>query len=684
MVGRTKIIGDAYVKAPTVPKNEEERRAALHSYRVLDSEPETGFDDLTALAARMLGVPIVLVSLIDETRQWFKSKYGLDVPETPREFSFCGHVVADGRALIVENALTDERFHDNPFVMGEPFISSYAGVPLVSPAGYILGTLCAIDHRARVFSAMQIDTLEILARQVCTQLELRRQLLEAKQRTTEPTNALAELAATEAKLKAKRGTTTSVVATVERDGMIVYANAALERFLGYEPSALVGQAVKTLVAAPHRADLIEEWLVRSNEKSSFGTVTDYETVAQRKDGSNVPIEVTVRELKLGERRMFTGFVRDITEVKRTAKLNAEFMELVNREVRGPMASIRASLDMLATERIGDLSAKAADVVDIARTNSERLTRRFKAMLAVERTMSRPAKFKQNPTSLRSLVGGAVEANRSLACERDVSCRWDTNAADAQVIVDPDHMAEILEDLVSNAIITSSQGASVQVELQKKKAIARVTICDRNGSLAADLRKQLFEHIERTDTGIGLRMAKAFVERWGGKIGYDALPGGGRLLLDQPSNRICRRLNTRFDSTRIRGPHFPKRNHAHDRIGYAKSDAGDGVDQSAERGWSGGDPGRGDMQRGRYARHRNPQGFGAVACASEHVEVTQDQQKHGHREEMKVGDLEQLAAWHGFGCADGIGFGRKFDLRTIGIGSSIGNRSFTAVVGVHVA
>ncbi len=165
------------MKAPRVPENEAERLDALDSYRVMDTPPEDAFDDLTALVARILDVPISLVSLVDADRQWFKSRYGLDAPETPRDISFCGHVVAQGEILLVPDAFEDERFHDNPLVTGDPRVRFYAGVPLTTPGGHVLGTLCAIDHDAREVTAQQLDTLRILGRQVAAQLELRRQLL---------------------------------------------------------------------------------------------------------------------------------------------------------------------------------------------------------------------------------------------------------------------------------------------------------------------------------------------------------------------------------------------------------------------------------------------------------------------------------------------------------------------------
>lgn len=162
------------MQRPDVPRNEAARLAALHEYGVLDTPAEPDFDGLTALLAAVLGVPIALISIVDSDRQWFKSSYGLAATETPRELSFCGHVVAMDRPLVVDDASKDERFHDNPFVTGDPHVRFYAGMPLRSEDGYVLGTLCALDDEPRALTESQKKLLETLARQVTVLLELRR------------------------------------------------------------------------------------------------------------------------------------------------------------------------------------------------------------------------------------------------------------------------------------------------------------------------------------------------------------------------------------------------------------------------------------------------------------------------------------------------------------------------------
>jgi two-component system, NtrC family, sensor kinase len=152
---------------------EESRLAALRRYAILDSLPEQGYEDATALAAIICGTPISLVSMVDAHRQWFKSEHGLGVRQTDRAESFCAHTLETANTLIVEDALLDERFAENPLVVGDPGIRFYAGAPVVDPSGHVLGTVCVIDTKPRVLSMEQVAALEALARQVMALMELR-------------------------------------------------------------------------------------------------------------------------------------------------------------------------------------------------------------------------------------------------------------------------------------------------------------------------------------------------------------------------------------------------------------------------------------------------------------------------------------------------------------------------------
>jgi anti-sigma regulatory factor (Ser/Thr protein kinase) len=161
-----------------VVSDELGRLAALRQYRILDTDPERAFDDLTLLASRICGTPIALITLIDADRQWFKSRVGLSMTETSRSISFCSHAIEQRDLFVVPDALQDQTFRNNPSVTGDPHIRFYAGAPLITPDGHALGTLCVIDRVPRTLTADQVDALQALKRQAEMQLELRANLIE--------------------------------------------------------------------------------------------------------------------------------------------------------------------------------------------------------------------------------------------------------------------------------------------------------------------------------------------------------------------------------------------------------------------------------------------------------------------------------------------------------------------------
>jgi GAF domain-containing protein len=165
---------------PAKPANEQQRLATLRGYEILDTEPESAFDDLTLLASYVCQTPVALISLIDADRQWFKSKVGVSVSETSRDIAFCASAILQPDVFIVPDASQDERFAENPLVVSEPKIRFYAGATLATH-GHALGTLCVVDRVPRELSSEQLEALRALSRQVLAQLELRRNLKRLEQ-----------------------------------------------------------------------------------------------------------------------------------------------------------------------------------------------------------------------------------------------------------------------------------------------------------------------------------------------------------------------------------------------------------------------------------------------------------------------------------------------------------------------
>ncbi len=207
-----------------LPENEDLRLEALRRYRILDSGPESQFDDVAALAANICGAPIAMVSLVDADRQWFKAQTGLTTSEMSRDVAFCAHAILQRDLFIVPDATKDERFATNPLVTAAPNIRFYAGAPLIAPDGYALGTLCVIDHVPRNLSDQQAQALRVLSAQVVSQLEARRTKAELERLTAEGELSAESLRASEEFKSRLIACSRDCIKVLDLEGRLVFMN----------------------------------------------------------------------------------------------------------------------------------------------------------------------------------------------------------------------------------------------------------------------------------------------------------------------------------------------------------------------------------------------------------------------------------------------------------------------------
>ncbi|WP_406625644.1 putative bifunctional diguanylate cyclase/phosphodiesterase [Acidovorax sp. SDU_ACID1] len=286
-----------------IPENENARLAAVEEYHLIDTPPEQDIDRLAGLASRIFDVPIVLVSLMERDRQFFKSHIGFDLCETSREIAFCAHAIMQDEILVVLDAAKDPRFSANPLVLGAPFIRFYAGKPLVTSSGEKIGTVCLIDAKVHTeFSAEDKRNLTDIAALVMDRMELRR----------------IEHLRTVSQSRFERIAETSPDAIVCSDskGDVTFWNRSAERLFGYTSEEMVGCTSRVIVPDSWINIYIAEIeRLRNGEKLELADRT-IELSGLRKNGSEFPAEFSLSTWQEGEATSVGAIVRDVTERRR--------------------------------------------------------------------------------------------------------------------------------------------------------------------------------------------------------------------------------------------------------------------------------------------------------------------------------------------------------------------------------
>ena len=874
---------------PPRPPDEAKRLATLQALTILDTPPEERFNRIIRTAVRLFNVPIALISLVDENRQWFKACYGLEVSETPRDISFCGHAILSDDVLVIPDPRLDERFSDNPLVTGEPYIRFYAGQPLLAADGSRIGTLCIIDRRPRQMTDEDLQSLRDLAGMVESELNFtdlaklqraeekrnrfftlsldllcvagfdgyfkqlnpiwgkllgftleelqakpfiefvhpedqestvaeaqrlttgadtisfenryqckdgsykwlswnarsfpqqqiiyaiarditewkqteeelqfrdtilstqqevaidgilvvddrrnwisfnqqfidmwgiprdiirvgsseralqwvfgklanpeqflervkylyahhressyeeielidgrtferytapmwsdnryygrvwyhrditKRKQMEAELRESEEryrriveqasdvvytadhqgyfvyvnppsqrltgyseaallgmhfTDLIADtwkrrvksfymrqflkrtpkttlelpivtqsgeirwveqtvtllmdadqvtgfhsivrditkrklaeeaLRESEARIRAIVNTAAEGIITIDAQGLIESINPAGARIFNYSPDEVIGQNVKILMPDPYHSE--HDGYIANYLRTGKGKIIgiDREVVGRRKDGTTFPMDLAVSEVRLGDRRLFTGITRDITERKEIDRMKGEFISTVSHELRTPLTSISGSLGLIAGGVAGELPAQVKTMIDIAHRNSDRLVRLINDILDMEKIESGRMVFKVKPIELMPLVEQAIESNRAYGEQFRVEFMIADALPGVKVNADSDRLMQVFTNLLSNAAKFSPPDDAVVISVGHYEGKIRVTITDHGPGIPAEFQSRIFQQFAQADssdsrqkggTGLGLSICKAIVEKLGGQIGYE--------------------------------------------------------------------------------------------------------------------------------------------------------------------
>ena len=531
--------------AALIPANEAERLAALGRYDILDSLPEALYDDLTLLASQICGTPISLISFVDRERQWFKSSTGIEVEETPREVSFCAHALNSNSVFEISDASADARFQDNALVTGEHHVRFYAGAPLVTGDGLCLGTLCVIDQKPHHLTDAQRAGLEALARQVMTQLELRRTNAQLEDTNRQRLEVCRQLQSSNGQLRHAREEfrrfmdNSPVIAFIkDRAGRYLYCNRVFEWTFNLKPRALMGGTDFDWLPSPIAH------AVRENDAlvmKDGHTLQILETVPTPGDGE---CQWLVYKFPIGEgeERRLGGVALDLTELRRAEKLKNEFVAVVSHELRTPLTAMRGSLGLLQNGVAGQLPPSARDMVALALKNAERLGLLIDDLLDIEKIESGAMRFEMAPLQLEELLRAAIEVNAPYAASMDAAIVAEPlplNLRGASVEGDFNRLMQVLTNLMSNAAKYTRAGGKVWVSAHRidpapgqkfAGSLARIEVRDEGAGVPPEFASRLFERFAQADssatrklggTGLGLAVSRAIMEKHGTRIGYQA-------------------------------------------------------------------------------------------------------------------------------------------------------------------
>lgn len=530
------------MQPPRTPENEGDRLSALGSYRVLDTEPEPEFDDLARLAAHILGTPIALVSLIDADRQWFKARYGLDAPQTPRDVSFCGHVVAAQAPLVVNDAFQDSRFADNPLVVGNPRVIFYAGVPLRTDDGFVLGTLCTIDHSPRTISPEQLAMLSMLGKQVVAQLEARRRKLQVVAER-EAARALAERVSMTFDAMAEG------VVVQDAKGQIVFSNRRAGEILGLTPDQLHGRSSidprwrsvrqdgSAFPGAEHPAMLalakatpIRDAVMGVETPDGHLTWISINALPRVENGVSVEVVTTFHDITALE-----VATRRASQQERLATVGT-LAAGVGHEINNPLAYVIGNVDFSLEElrAIAGMSpsGRLREIIEVlaeAREGADRIRKIVRGLRSLAR----------EDIALHAVdVAATIETALSMAAH-EVKHRATVRIAvddGPRVHADESRLTQVLVNLIVNAaqaFTAADPSANSIVVTAARRAGHRVTITvkDNGPGIPAQLQRRVFDPFFTTKpvgqgTGLGLSVSRSIIDAMGGELSLESAPGAG--------------------------------------------------------------------------------------------------------------------------------------------------------------
>ncbi|MCZ8521438.1 MULTISPECIES: GAF domain-containing sensor histidine kinase [Paenibacillus] len=522
-------------------EDEKQRLQELKELDIVGTGPEESFDRITKLVAQVFGVPGCLITLITEDRQWFKSCIGLpdvlkEARSTERENTICQYVVATKKALVVEDTRLDPRFRDNPVVTESDF-RFYAGAPLVSSQGNVLGTLCISDSEPRTFTAVQVGQLCDFAAWVMTEIELRRDLRDKEVLTRELLKEKQTIEAQRDLIRSAFDEPFEGKLLCDSSGHILLHNKSLLESFLVNPA--LHKDVLSFVDSLLRVCQVENSplpgkilsLLEGREASFLERFTSRMAGEERKDFQVSGILAEGEEP--GKRLVYLN-IRERTEEERIDRMKSEFISVVSHELRTPLTSIMGFVEILLDRRPAE--DKRMRYLETIHREAERLTQLLNDLLDLQKMESGKQQYMFEIVDLNALVEEVADSWRDHPTHRlQIRCPEQS----VHALADGDRMKQALHNLVSNAFKYSPGKDLVEVTLEERDGMACIRVKDEGLGIPPEAAEKLFSKFYRVDnsdrrkiggTGLGLAIVREIMTAHGGLVEFEASPGGGTVFL----------------------------------------------------------------------------------------------------------------------------------------------------------